>query len=57
MDRSADKPSQAEGEDPDRPDDASVEPMDGHPSQAEGEDPDRPAESEGEDVTSADYDD
>ncbi|MGC5172637.1 hypothetical protein ACPW96_00785 [Micromonospora sp. DT81.3] len=57
MDRNAEKPSQAEGEDPDRPADASVEPIDGHPSQAEGEDPDRPAESEGEDVTSADYDD
>jgi len=36
------KPSQAEGEDPDRPDDADVQPADGKPSQAEGEDPDRP---------------
>ena len=52
MDRDSDKPSQAEGEDPDRPADASVEPADGHPSQAEGEDPDRPAEAEGQDVPS-----
>lgn len=34
------KPSQAEGEDPDRPNTGDVEEADGHPSQAEGEDPD-----------------
>ncbi|MCR2764266.1 hypothetical protein NQ152_12200 [Microbacterium sp. zg.B48] len=34
------KPSQAEGEDPDRPDEHDPLPADGHPSQAEGEDPD-----------------
>lgn len=32
-------PSQAEGEDPDRPATGSVEPDQGHPSQAEGDDP------------------
>jgi hypothetical protein len=32
-----DHPSQAEGEDPSDPADASVKPADGHPSQAEGE--------------------
>jgi len=47
MDRNADKPSQAEGEDPDRPADASVEPADGHPSQAEGEDGPSDASDEG----------
>jgi len=35
-----DKPSQAEGEDPDHMDEGFVEPVDGHPSQAEGEDDD-----------------
>jgi len=34
------KPSQAEGEDPDREETAEPQPADGHPSQAEGEDPD-----------------
>lgn len=34
------KPSQAEGEDPDRPKTQEPLPADGHPSQAEGEDPD-----------------
>lgn len=35
------KPSQAEGEDPDRPDETSTPlPAEGHPSQAEGEDSD-----------------
>jgi hypothetical protein len=34
------KPSQAEGEDPDRPEQHHPEPADGHPSQAEGEDAD-----------------
>jgi hypothetical protein len=34
------KPSQAEGEDPDRPEEHEVLPAEGHPSQAEGEDPD-----------------
>jgi hypothetical protein len=48
MDRNTEKPSQAEGEDPDRPADASVEPAEGHPSQAEGEDPDRPADGQDE---------
>lgn len=32
------KPSQAEGEDPDRTEDHTPLPADGHPSQAEGED-------------------
>lgn len=32
------KPSQAEGEDPDRPEQGFVLPHEGHPSQAEGED-------------------
>lgn len=35
----SDKPSQAEGEDPDRPAGGSAEDAEGHPSQAEGEDP------------------
>jgi hypothetical protein len=35
------KPSQAEGEDPDRPAEGDVQPQGGKPSQAEGEDPDR----------------
>jgi hypothetical protein len=35
-----DKPSQAEGEDPDRPDTAIVLESEGKPSQPEGEDPD-----------------
>jgi hypothetical protein len=35
----SDKPSQAEGEDPDRPAEGDVKPETGHPSQAEGEDP------------------
>lgn len=34
------KPSQAEGEDPDRLDEGFVKDADGHPSQAEGEDDD-----------------
>lgn len=34
------KPSQAEGEDPDRPPEDTPLPAEGHPSQAEGEDPD-----------------
>ena len=34
------KPSQAEGEDPDRPAEESPQPAEGHPSQAEGEDAD-----------------
>lgn len=34
-----DKPSQSEGEDPDRPDQGEAPPDQGHPSQAEGEDP------------------
>ena len=34
------KPSQAEGEDPDRDAQPAPEPAEGHPSQAEGEDPD-----------------
>lgn len=34
------KPSQAEGEDPDRSAASEPLPADGHPSQAEGEDPD-----------------
>lgn len=34
------KPSQAEGEDLDRPDSGEAMPAEGHPSQAEGEDPD-----------------
>jgi len=34
------KPSQAEGEDPDRPAEHTPLPAEGHPSQAEGEDPD-----------------
>jgi hypothetical protein len=34
------KPSQAEGEDPDRPAQEAPQPAEGHPSQAEGEDPD-----------------
>lgn len=38
----ADKPSQAEGEDPDRPEGGEVHPEEGHPSQAEGEDTDDP---------------
>jgi len=33
-----DKPSQAEGEDPDAPPTGFVIPQEGHPSQAEGED-------------------
>lgn len=33
------KPSQAEGEDPSRPDEGEVLPQEGHPSQAEGGDP------------------
>ncbi|MFB8388429.1 hypothetical protein ACFC3F_14930 [Microbacterium sp. NPDC055910] len=41
MNRDTEKPSQAEGEDPDRPDQGRAEPT-GRPSQAEGEDPDRP---------------
>lgn len=36
------KPSQAEGEDPERPNEGDVQPTGGKPSQAEGEDPDRP---------------
>ncbi|WP_353988371.1 hypothetical protein [Ruicaihuangia caeni] len=32
------KPSQAEGEDPERPDEHEVLPQKGHPSQAEGDD-------------------
>lgn len=38
MKENAPKPSQAEGEDPERPDDGNVIPAEGHPSQAEGED-------------------
>ncbi|MCP2637637.1 hypothetical protein K0817_013845 [Microbacterium sp. HD4P20] len=34
------KPSQAEGEDPDRTEDHTPLPAEGHPSQAEGDDPD-----------------
>jgi hypothetical protein len=34
----SDKPSQAEGEDPDRLPQGDIQPDDGHPSQAEGED-------------------
>ncbi len=41
-----DKPSQAEGEDPDRPEEGEVLPEVGHPSQAEGEDPERPGDGE-----------
>ncbi|MFE7845959.1 hypothetical protein ACFUTX_12310 [Microbacterium sp. NPDC057407] len=37
-------PSQAEGEDPDRPNTGEEPPEEGHPSQAEGDDPDRPDE-------------
>jgi hypothetical protein len=37
-------PSQAEGEDPDRPDTVNVLGADGKPSSAEGEDPDDTAE-------------
>ncbi|SFI21733.1 MULTISPECIES: hypothetical protein [Microbacterium] len=44
------KPSQAEGEDPDRPT-GPAEGTSGHPSQAEGEDPAHPAE--GEEVSTA----
>ena len=56
MSMNADKPSQAEGEDPDRPEDGEVLPEDGHPSQAEGEDPEAEVEhpqSQGEDTTPA----
>jgi hypothetical protein len=49
MQRDPNHPSQAEGEDPDLPEDGSVEPREGHPSQAEGEDPDAPSASQGED--------
>ena len=35
------KPSQAEGEDRERPSDGETQPATGHPSQAEGEDPGR----------------
>ncbi len=45
------KPSQAEGEDPDRPT-GPPEGTSGHPSQAEGEDPAH--QPEGEDVSTAD---
>lgn len=41
-----DKPSQAEGADPDRPGEGEAPPEQGHPSQAEGEDPDRPNDGE-----------
>ncbi len=36
------KPSQAEGDDPSRPDEGEVLAEEGHPSQAEGGDPDDP---------------
>lgn len=49
MQRDANHPSQAEGEDPDAVDGGIVEPQDGHPSQAEGEDPDASEESRGQD--------
>ena len=49
MQRDANHPSQAEGEDPQDPETGSVQPQEGHPSQAEGEDPDAPEESRGED--------
>lgn len=45
----SDKPSQAEGEDPDRPAEGEAQPETGHPSQAEGEDP---ANSEAQSPTS-----
>jgi hypothetical protein len=40
-----DKPSQAEGEDPERPEEGSVLPTDDHPSQAEGADGTEDAQS------------
>lgn len=49
MDRDANHPSQAEGEDPQDGETGEVEPQEGHPSQAEGEDPDAPDNSRGED--------
>jgi len=49
MQRDANHPSQAEGEDPERAAEGSVQPQDGHPSQAEGEDPEAPEASKGED--------
>lgn len=38
------RPSQAEGEDPYRPDTEAVQPASGTPSKPEGDDPDDPAE-------------
>jgi len=49
MQRDANHPSQAEGEDPDDRGTGEVEPQEGHPSQAEGEDPDASDASRGED--------
>ncbi|HET6300571.1 hypothetical protein [Microbacterium sp.] len=40
------KPSQAEGEDRERPDTGEAMPAEGHPSQAEGEDPERDADAD-----------
>jgi len=40
------KPSQAEGEDRERPDIGEAMPAEGHPSQAEGEDPERDADAD-----------
>jgi hypothetical protein len=45
-DEASGKPSQAEGEDPDRTPDAEAPSPEGHPSQAEGEDPGRQAARE-----------
>ncbi|MFS0734935.1 hypothetical protein ABC304_05830 [Microbacterium sp. 1P10UB] len=53
-DQDPNHPSQAEGEDPDRPADGQVEAEVGHPSQAEGEDPDAPEASKGQDPEEAD---
>jgi len=46
MTDASDKPSQAEGEDPERPSSGDAPDSNGKPSQAEGEDPDRPDDEE-----------
>jgi hypothetical protein len=53
-DQDPNHPSQAEGEDRDRPEGGEVQEQVGHPSQAEGEDPDAPEASKGQDPEEAD---